>query len=227
MFAEHMRKMVSRFRLTTRDATSAIAPELLSLMRAARQSRLRKRVERILSSRQPPLTARPEEAFDELQGAFSTLAGYQYDRTSAWLRASKRVEAVLPLLADAGDVPRVLDVGAGDGMFGALMQCYGCEVRMADAEDWREARARSIALDVTDVCKELPYEDEHFDLVCSFNTLEHLLAPTDALREMARVSRLGGCIYLDFGPLFGDGGNDGDRLIESTDHLSNFHGLNG
>lgn len=40
--------------------------------------------------------------------------------------------------------------------------------------------------------EELPFDDNSFDLVCSFAVLEHVRRPDRAVRELARVTRTGG-----------------------------------
>jgi ubiquinone/menaquinone biosynthesis C-methylase UbiE len=42
----------------------------------------------------------------------------------------------------------------------------------------------------------LPYRDATFDVIVSSETIEHLVDPAAALREMARVCRPGGTLYL-------------------------------
>jgi SAM-dependent methyltransferase len=49
---------------------------------------------------------------------------------------------------------------------------------------------------------ELEFEDESFDLVFSYNSFEHFADPGRALREAARVTRIGGCVFLKFGPIY-------------------------
>ena len=52
------------------------------------------------------------------------------------------------------------------------------------------------------------FREESFDLIFSKDTLEHCLAPSDEVRELARLLRPGGKLILGFGPLwfsmFGD-----------------------
>ena len=53
-----------------------------------------------------------------------------------------------------------------------------------------------------DVCQELPYESDSFDLVFSINSFEHFYSPEAALDEMLRVLRPDGFLFLAFSPLY-------------------------
>jgi ubiquinone/menaquinone biosynthesis C-methylase UbiE len=49
---------------------------------------------------------------------------------------------------------------------------------------------------------DLPYKNGLFDCVYSCNAFEHIPDPMAALREAIRVTKLGGFIYLSFGPIW-------------------------
>ena len=58
-------------------------------------------------------------------------------------------------------------------------------------------RARGLSVTLGSVT-EIPFRDDSFDLVCSFKVLAHVPNITDALRELARVTRPGGTLALEF-----------------------------
>jgi len=63
------------------------------------------------------------------------------------------------------------------------------------------ARARGLVVHEGSVTQ-LPYEDESFDVVCSFKVLAHVPAIGRALSEMARVTRRGGVVLAElYNPL--------------------------
>jgi len=75
----------------------------------------------------------------------------------------------------------------------------------------------------------LPFRDDWFDFCFSQNAFEHIPDPEKALREMVRVTKTGGLIYLMFDPLWtADSGSHflhfiGDpwaHLIESDDQIA-------
>ncbi|HET7011536.1 MAG TPA: class I SAM-dependent methyltransferase [Anaerolineales bacterium] len=90
--------------------------------------------------------------------------------------------AVSEVLANAGPGARGLNVGAGDTRWGA---------RFVHVD-----LARAPAVDVVADALALPFAGETFDVVLSQETVEHLVDPFAAAREMGRVLARGGWIYL-------------------------------
>lgn len=68
------------------------------------------------------------------------------------------------------------------------MHSYGCPL----------AKIEFHAVDTTNMI----YHDGLFDLVVSFNAMEHIPDPEAALRKMIRVTRPGGLIYITFDPMW-------------------------
>lgn len=67
----------------------------------------------------------------------------------------------------------------------------------------------------------MPYRDNHFDLVVSFNAFEHIPNPARALDEMIRVTKPGGLIYVTFDPIWtaDSGSHFYYRVAEPWRHL--------
>ncbi len=92
---------------------------------------------------------------------------------------------------------RALDIGCGVGqVVGRLMQA-GFEAHGVDVSEPNIARASK----VTSRCqlydgRKLPYPDQHFAGVGALNVLEHVEQAEDFIREMVRVTRIGGRIVL-------------------------------
>lgn len=166
--------------------------------------RLRKSVESILNRQELPDTDRSERAFEELQRSFPSDRGelYKYDDLSLFSRAFERAIAILQLPGMAEPGKKVLDVGAGDGVLGVILSTFGHIVDLADEADWRSRMAKAINLQTCDITDGLPFEDCHFDLVVSYNSFEHFPDPTKAFAEAMRVSKQGGLLHFEFGPLF-------------------------
>ena len=70
-----------------------------------------------------------------------------------------------------------------------------------DAEFNKRASDEGVSLLQMDAA-DLRFEDESFDFVFSYDAFEHFASPEDVLRETIRVTKKGGYIYLNFGPLY-------------------------
>jgi ubiquinone/menaquinone biosynthesis C-methylase UbiE len=109
-------------------------------------------------------------------------------------------------LADriAADRPgRLLDWGCGFGQVTALLRERGVNVEPFDHRPALEAVSRetlhhypSIMCTVSPDPVALPYDDGEFDAVLSCGVLEHVQDPTGSLRELRRVLRAGGRLYV-------------------------------
>lgn len=107
-----------------------------------------------------------------------------------------RVEAVSPYLAEA---TTLMEVGASSGQF------------LANIKD-RVARADAIELDRaccafmqeelgiradSEFLRESVFADETYDVVCSFQVMEHVADPVAFLRELHQSAKKGGTIFVE------------------------------
>jgi len=96
---------------------------------------------------------------------------------------------------------KVLEVGCGRGIFlDRLAIEYGIKASGVDIakKAIAEARKESVAkhdLRVVDAC-DLPFSDEFFDTVISFDTLEHIEGQQKAISEMIRALKRGGKVLI-------------------------------
>jgi SAM-dependent methyltransferase len=169
--------------------------------RDALARRRRERVERILASpRRAFLDS--EDEFARLQAEYAPRPDYGYDAHTSWWRGVQRAHWLVPVAGIEQPGARVLDVACGDGLAGHALSSFGHDVTLTDLEDWRDARARVLPFAEADATCGLPFEDGRFDVVTSYNALIHFRDPRAVLRELVRVCRPGGVVYLDFGFLF-------------------------
>lgn len=101
---------------------------------------------------------------------------------------------------------RVLEISCGRGGFSRLLASRGAVMFGADFSETalKIAQSRIVADGVNGKAvrltqadaHNLPYADESFDIIISCETIEHLQDPLAALKEMARVCRAEGLIYL-------------------------------
>lgn len=98
----------------------------------------------------------------------------------------------------------VLEIGCGRGSFARWLAGKGARtLTFADFSPAAVGIARQnvapaateAAFLVADV-QQLPFHDGTFDLVCSFETLEHVPAPTVGLAELVRVTKPGGRLIV-------------------------------
>ncbi len=95
-------------------------------------------------------------------------------------------------------VPSILDIGCGTGLFLHLAHEAGLYVRGIELSDSAVEYARArYGLDVHHgTLKNAELPDESFDIVTMWHVLEHLPNPVEALRRVARVLRPGGLLLL-------------------------------
>jgi len=92
---------------------------------------------------------------------------------------------------------RPLDVGCGVGQVVGRLKSAGYDAFGVDVSEPNIERARKISSN----CqlydgKTLPFPDQHFDSVGALNVLEHVEQPEDFLRELVRVTRVGGRLVI-------------------------------
>ena len=104
------------------------------------------------------------------------------------------------------DGARVLDVGCQLGALPIALSERGARVTGVDVDDalldGARLRAECYGASVSFARAEgesLPFEDASFDVVTFVDVIEHVRDPRAAVRELARVLRPGGTLYL-FGP---------------------------
>ena len=123
--------------------------------------------------------------------------GYERERKLGYhqLLDDLEVEIVAPLCEGR----RVLEVGCGTGLILERIARYATHARGIDVSPGMLQQARARGLDVVLAsATQLPFADASFDLVCSFKVLAHVPDIGRALLEIARVTRPGGVMILEF-----------------------------
>jgi len=98
-----------------------------------------------------------------------------------------------------GSGTRLLDVGCGSGLALREAADRGADVTGLDAAeplvDIARRRLPGVEIVVGEL-EDLPFADGTFDLVTGFNAFPYAARPVLALREAARVVRVGGCVLM-------------------------------
>ena len=113
------------------------------------------------------------------------------------LAAGDLYPAVLEMFADAPS-GRILDVPAGHGAFAheLLKLGYGDIDCLDIAADTFALRDPCVRFRQHDVINPLPFPDAHFDHVFSIEGIEHFVNPWAFVKELCRVLKPGGRLYI-------------------------------
>ncbi len=115
-----------------------------------------------------------------------------------WYEHWHRYHYVLPLVAGK----KVLDVACGEGYGSALMSRSAAEVSGVDISAAAITHARALYADHASVqyfeasCTQLPFDKASFDVVVSFETIEHIAEQVEFLDEIKRVLKPDGVLIL-------------------------------
>jgi SAM-dependent methyltransferase len=105
-----------------------------------------------------------------------------------------------------------LDIGCNVGLLECLIgqdRYYGLDIIEYDKKPKNFVTA--------DACVKIPFDDEYFDFICMIETLEHLYDPYCALREVHRVLKPNGRLFIQ--SVHGD-----DPCAENDPtHFQSFH----
>jgi ubiquinone/menaquinone biosynthesis C-methylase UbiE len=129
-----------------------------------------------------------------------------YDDFSAWYERERSAgyhalidEIEVDAVREFAVGKRVLEAGCGTGLVLARLaqvarEAHGFDLSLGMVE---KARARGLSVGLGSVTQ-IPFRDDSFDFVCSFKVLAHVPDITTALAELARVTRPGGTLALEF-----------------------------
>ena len=124
-------------------------------------------------------------------------AGYERERGVGYHQLIDDLE--MQVLAPYASGARVLEVGCGTGLILGRLARDASEAVGVDLSPGmlRSARQRGLNV-VLGSAAQLPFADGSFDLVCSFKVLAHVPDIRKAVAEVARVTRPGGHMVLEF-----------------------------
>ncbi len=129
-----------------------------------------------------------------------------YDDFSGWYERERAVgyhalidEITVDAVRDLAVGKTVLEAGCGTGLVLSRLatvakEAHGFDLSLGMVQ---KARARGLSVALGSVTQ-VPFKDNSFDFVCSFKVLAHVPDITTALAELARVTRPGGTLALEF-----------------------------
>jgi SAM-dependent methyltransferase len=129
---------------------------------------------------------------------WDALVASRLDEESQEAAHLARLEALLGRSVSGLDV---LNVGCGTGGFNVVARRRGAQVCGVDSE-WEAVaiagdKAQATGGLVAGAAGEaLPFRDASFDLVHCFSTIEHVSSAAETVREMIRVTRPDGAVYV-------------------------------
>jgi len=148
---------------------------------------------------------------------YATADGVRHDM------AQKR--DVLRFLGRAETEARLLDVGCGTGHWSRFFatlgySVVGIDLSLAMVRVAHSQRTPETTFQVADACA-LPFERASFDVVTAMATIEFVITPSRALKEMMRCLRRGGRALI--GTLNRDAPLNRERLIEKREPYASGH----
>lgn len=143
-----------------------------------------------------------DDTFNVLQKHYSGPGPYPYDSFSVFQRGVERALDIINITNNKVPGLNCLEAGCGDGMVSLALDTFGHAVSLADMEDWRDPRAKALDFTQQNFSKGLPFNDNFFDVVFSYNSFEHFDNPEYVFNELVRVTKKDGIIFLSFGPLY-------------------------
>jgi len=132
-----------------------------------------------------------QKKIHELASKFIFETDYNYDDESVAARVADRVAFVLGHVGNHG--LDYLEFGCGPENMTKRLNEMGKRAASIDIDGVGKGRG-----DIT----KTRFKPSSFDVIYSFNAMEHVMAPKKAMNEMWRILRPGGQIFLHFGPLY-------------------------
>ena len=116
-------------------------------------------------------------------------------------RPTRVLDFLVPLIGDKKDV-KIADIGSGPiSVIGNSLDGVNVQVFPSDIKDfgsfWLENKmVQFLPIEIQDM-ERLTYENNFFDIVTTTNALDHTMDAISAVKEMIRVTKIGGWIHID------------------------------
>lgn len=100
---------------------------------------------------------------------------------------------------------RALDIGCGDGALSYLLKSEGANIDALECDPLRIKRAQKLVrgLKIKEGYNEsLPYDDNSFDIIFSYDVMEHVTDYHKSLREIKRCLKKDGLFVIEMTPYY-------------------------
>lgn len=135
-----------------------------------------------------------DELIDEYEQVVDPL--YEQEREGRVLTFERHLQPIEALVGDFRG-KRILDVGAYTGIFVETARAHGWDAYGTELSQWAAALCRERGLNVrAGTLEEAAFPDDHFDVVTSWDVVEHLNDPKGHMAEMHRVLKPGGLVVI-------------------------------
>lgn len=141
---------------------------------------------------------------------------YHFERSHWWFTVRAGIiSAIITTRVHPKPESLILNVGAATGASSEWLRKFGTVVSLeSDREVCRFVR-EELKMEITEgSVNQLPFPDEHFDMVCALDVLEHVEEDGAAMQELHRVLKTGGALLVTV-PAF--------RFLWSRHDLVNHH----
>jgi SAM-dependent methyltransferase len=148
------------------------------------------------------------DILEELQQRYKSLPKRTYNAENLEERGKDSARRILNLIhaktKNMENIDTFLELGCFDGMVSCTLQRMGKVTTAIDnRSEWFDERGIRAGVKFHKMdAAHLQFNDEEFDFVFSYDAFEHFADPKLVLQEAIRVVKIGGYIYLCFGPLY-------------------------
>jgi len=120
------------------------------------------------------------------------------ERTHWWFKVREKIiEDVIEAHISISGSLSILNVGAATGKTSEMLGKYGTVKSIEYDEDCCRFTSQKLNIPIIHgSILGLPFPDNSFDLVCAFDVIEHVEDDSAGVKEMERVCKSAGCIFI-------------------------------
>ena len=144
----------------------------------------------------PPVYEGEKAGWENILKDYETMVDPEYVAEEKGRR--RQAHIILRFLSQFKSGGRMLDIGCGPGFFLAEAKAQGWRVQGVDLSAWAKQNAHErFGIDVFQGdLAQANFQDKSFDVIVMNDVIEHLEDPKKALREVRRILKNDGVIYI-------------------------------